>query len=60
MSQAEKAIMRALIEALRECITEPGAACFVRRDSNPEYMDRRLNYISETAKTAIKKATGAA
>ena len=47
-----------LLEALRECITDPGAVCFVRRDMHPEYMDRRLNYISDQARAAIAKATG--
>ena len=49
-----------LLEALRECITDPGAVCFVRRDMHPEYMDRRLNYISDQARAAIAKATGVA
>ena len=47
-----------VLEALRECITDPGAVCFVRRDMHPEYMDRRLNYISDLARAAIAKATG--
>lgn len=47
-----------LLEALRECITDQGAVCFVRRDMHPEYMDRRLNYISDLARAAIAKATG--
>ena len=46
-----------LLSALKECITEEGATCFVRSKSNPEYMDRRLNYISEIARSAIAKAT---
>jgi hypothetical protein len=46
-----------LLAALQECITEEGATCFARRDTHPEYMDRRLNYISEIARAAIAKAT---
>lgn len=49
-----------LLETLRECITDPGATCFVRRDTNPEYMDRRLNYISGIAREAIAEITGVA
>jgi hypothetical protein len=46
-----------LLAALQECITDEGATCFARRDTHPEYMDRRINYISDIARAAIAKAT---
>lgn len=42
-----------LLEALRECITEGGAACM-----NTGQKSRRLDAISRIARNAISKATG--
>ena len=43
-----------MLAALKECVTEPGAACH----RNPEWMERRLQAINEVAKAAITEATG--
>ena len=47
-----------LLEALRECITSEGAACFGDMDNHPEWMQRRLYAISDIAHSAIAKAIG--
>lgn len=52
------ALAPVMLDALRECITEPGAACFMRQDTNPDYMKRRLDYISGIARDIIKTANG--
>lgn len=49
-----------LLEALRECITSEGAACFGDMDRHPEWMQRRLYTISDIARSAIAKAEGRA
>lgn len=46
----------ALLEALRECITEPGAACWKKR----EYAEKRIRYIDQMARAAISQAEGGA
>jgi hypothetical protein len=48
------ALAPVMLNALRECISEPGAACF----SSPDYMRRRLNYISGIARDILNTATG--
>ena len=45
-----------LLAALRECITEEGAACWRSR----EYAEKRIRYIDQTARAAIAKAEPAA
>jgi hypothetical protein len=47
-----------LLEALKECITSEGAACFSDIQNHPEWMQRRLYKISDLARAAIAKATG--
>ncbi len=46
----------AMLEALRECITEPGAACWNKR----EYAEKRIRYIDQMARAAIARAEGGA
>lgn len=45
-----------MLEALRECITDPGSVALSRHAV--EDAIRRLNYISDIARQAITKATG--
>lgn len=45
----------ALLDALRECVTEPGANA--NSNPTPESYRRRLEAINDTARTAIAKAT---
>ena len=49
-----------LLAALQECITEEGATCFAHKDTHPEYMERRINYITNLARAAIANAEGGA
>ena len=42
----------ALVEALKECVTDECAACFGSRD----YAERRIRYISDLAKAALALA----
>lgn len=49
-----------LLEALKECITSEGAACFSDMKSNPQRMQIRLHAISDIARAAIAKAKGEA
>lgn len=46
-----------LLEALQECITSEGAACFGDMQDHPERMQRRLYAIADIARAAIAKAT---
>jgi len=41
-----------MLEALRECVTDPGAHCFTA-DDNREAMYRRLRAINEIARALI-------
>ena len=41
-----------LVEALKECVTSEGAACWKSR----AYAEKRIRYISELAKTALALA----
>ena len=41
-----------LLEALRQCTTEDGAACWKSR----EYAEKRIRYIDQIARAAIAKA----
>lgn len=43
-----------LLAALKECVTETGAA----RERSHEYAERRIQYINATARAAIAKTTG--
>jgi len=47
-----------LLEALEECVTSDGAACFSDMKSNPQRMQSRLHAISDIARAAIAKARG--
>lgn len=48
-----------MIDALRECITEDDAHCFTTiHCSRYAALRRRLNYINNTVRIAIAKATG--
>lgn len=51
------AMVPELIEALRRCITEPGAYAYAGHDRQ-NAMGRRLMAINETAKQAVRKAEG--
>lgn len=52
--ESEKA---ALLATLQDCIPDPGAVCFTREKSHPEYMRYRIDMISELAEFAIAQAT---
>jgi hypothetical protein len=46
------AINNDLADALEQCITSDGAACW----KSKEYMERRINYITELARAALARA----
>jgi hypothetical protein len=43
-----------LLEALQECLTDDGAACYRSR----EYAEKRIRYIDTIARAAIAKSEG--
>ncbi len=49
-----------MLETLRACVTDDGAACFQSDDASEiiEAMERRIRYISSIAWEAMNNATG--